>query len=196
MVLKLFFERLFKMKSSLSLGVGLLAFTVVAGVFIYSGLPIKTAMELGAASALGAGSFMEFIDAWIGISDSLRRRQETRSWQTLDDNLRSGRIGSLETLRVLVRRQLSKELSEVPWYHFFERSRIKENANSRHWAIKHILPHTLPQSQVSSLGELCNYLYEAEKAVAQYQDSKALPSRPEHLETFVQKVLGAHPPHW
>jgi hypothetical protein len=163
-------------KNSLLISTGLLTYVAVSIFLISTGLSVEAAMELGCASGGGSAALIAFIDSWLGISNSIIRQQKDRQRHDIDRDLQSGQIGAIQALEIFIRQQLLAEISEIPWYNFTERARIKQSAENRYWAVKNILPYTLSSLPHLSLDNLCMHLYEVENIVAQHkQNTKKLP---------------------
>jgi hypothetical protein len=156
-------------RNSLLISTGLLTYVVVSIFLINTGLPLEAAMELGCASGGGSAALIAFIDSWLGISSSILRQQKDRQRTNIDQDLQSGQIGSTQALETVIRQQLSTEMNEIPWYHITERARVKESAANRYWAVKYILPYTLPSEPKLPLDYFCQHLYAVENVVAQYR---------------------------
>jgi hypothetical protein len=153
--------------NSLSISIGLLTFFVVSASLASSGIPIEISMQLGTAASLGSGSFIAFIDSWIGISSSIIRQQKERVNRELNQELDLGQISPKQALQKIIRRQYLAEISEIPLFDFSERARVKQDTNNRYWAIQHVLPHTLSSISNISIENLCKHLDEVENIVAQ-----------------------------
>jgi hypothetical protein len=163
-------------KNSLLISTGLLTYVAISIFLVNTGLSVEAAMELGSASGGGTAALIAFIDSWLGISSSIIRQQRERQQNEIDRDLKSGRIGTIQALEKFIRQQLLAETSEIPWYNFAERARVKQSAENRYWAVKNILPYTLSSTSNISLDDLCMHLYEVENIVVQHaQDTKKLP---------------------
>jgi hypothetical protein len=156
-------------RNSLLISTGFLTYVIFSIFFIKTGLPLEAANGLGCASGVGSAALIAFIDSWLGISSSILRIQKERQRNNIDRDLQSGKIGATQALETVIRQQLSAEINDIPWHHFAERARVKERAANRYWAIKYILPYTLPPESRLPLDDLCQHLYAVENIVAQYR---------------------------
>jgi hypothetical protein len=137
-------------------------------------------MELGFSAGLGATALTKIIDDNIGISESVERRQEGREWERLENDVQTGRLGILQALHIVVRKQLQKERRDIPWYAFMERRRLKNSERNRHLAIDQILAATSLQTSGISFRNLCRALDEAARIVTKKRGSNhPLPSGPQ-----------------
>lgn len=154
-------------RNSLSISMGFLSFFIVSISLILSGLPKEISIELGTAASLGTGSFIAFIDSWIGISSSIIKQQKARLNDELNLELDLGQISPKQALQKIIRRQYLASISEIPLFNFSERARVRLENDNRYWAVQNVLPYTLSSLPNTSIENLCKHLDEVENIVAQ-----------------------------